>query len=44
MKFEQELLALPFYVIPIEHRFLFNEGTMFDNIVFKFIENFKKPA
>jgi tetraacyldisaccharide 4'-kinase len=44
LKFEEELHSLPFYVIPIEHRFLFNEGTMFDNIVIKFIENFKQPA
>jgi len=44
MKFEQELHQLPFFVIPIEHRFLFNEGTKFDSIVIKFIENFKKPA
>jgi len=44
MKFEQELKHLPFFVIPIEHRFLFDEGTMFDDIVIKFIENFKKPV
>jgi tetraacyldisaccharide 4'-kinase len=40
MKFEVELQLLPFYVIPIEHRFLFDQGTMFDDIVIKFIENF----
>lgn len=44
MKFETELQSLPFYVIPIEHQFLFNQGTMFDNIVIKFIENFKQPV
>jgi tetraacyldisaccharide 4'-kinase len=44
LKFEIELQNLPFYVIPIEHRFLFNEGTMFDTIVIKFIENFKQPV
>jgi tetraacyldisaccharide 4'-kinase len=43
MKYEAELQSLPFYVIPIEHQFLFNQGTMFDNIVIKFIENFKQP-
>ena len=43
LKFEQELLSLPFYVLPIEHHFLFGEGTMFDDIVIKFIENFKQP-
>lgn len=44
MKFETELQSLPFYVIPIEHQFLFNQGTMFDNIVIKFIENLKQPV
>lgn len=44
LKFEQELAEVPFYVIPIEHHFLFSEGTMFDSIVIKFIENFKQPA
>jgi tetraacyldisaccharide 4'-kinase len=44
LKFEQELVDVPFYVIPIEHHFLFDEGTMFDSIVLKFIENFKQPA
>jgi tetraacyldisaccharide 4'-kinase len=44
LKFEQELAGVPFYVIPIEHHFLFSEGTMFDSIVIKFIENFKQPA
>jgi tetraacyldisaccharide 4'-kinase len=44
LKFEQELVDVPFFVMPIEHRFLFSEGTMFDSIVLKFIENFKQPA
>lgn len=44
LKFDQELAGVPFYVIPIEHCFLFGEGTMFDSIVLKFIENFKQPA
>jgi tetraacyldisaccharide 4'-kinase len=44
MKFEAELQSLPFYVIPIEHKFLFEQGTMFDDIVIKFIENFKQPV
>jgi tetraacyldisaccharide 4'-kinase len=44
LKFENELKKLPFYVLPIESRFLFNEGNAFDNLVFKFIENFKPPA
>ena len=44
LKFENEIANLPFYVIPIEHKFLFNEGTMFDSTVNKFIQNFKQPA
>jgi tetraacyldisaccharide 4'-kinase len=43
LKFEHELASLPFYVLPIEHQFLFKEGTMFDNIVANFIDNFKQP-
>lgn len=44
LKFEQELSALPFYVVPIQHQFLFNEGGTFNDIVIKFIQNFKKPS
>ena len=44
LKFENELNDLPFFVIPIEHQFLFNEGTRFNEIVIKFIENFKQPV
>ena len=43
LKFETELEQLPFYVIPIHHSFLFNEGHKFNEIVIKFIENFKQP-
>ncbi|TCJ19031.1 tetraacyldisaccharide 4'-kinase [Flaviaesturariibacter flavus] len=41
LKFESELEALPFFVIPIEHQFLFGEGTQFDSIVHNFIQEFK---
>lgn len=44
MKFENEITDIPFYVIPIEHKFLFGEGARFDDLVIKFIENFKQPA
>jgi tetraacyldisaccharide 4'-kinase len=44
LKFENEVGGLPFYVIPIEHKFLFEEGSLFDSIVIKFIQNFKQPA
>jgi tetraacyldisaccharide 4'-kinase len=42
LKFESELAGLPFYVIPIEHQFLFGEGTQFDSIVYNFIQDFKQ--
>jgi tetraacyldisaccharide 4'-kinase len=44
LKFDNELHHLPLYVIPIEHRFLFNEGRMFDDTVINFIQNFKQPV
>lgn len=43
LKFEQELTPLPFYVIPIQPAFLFNQSKQFDELVIKFIENFKQP-
>jgi tetraacyldisaccharide 4'-kinase len=43
LKFELEIANLPFYVMPIEHKFLFNEGPQFDGIISGFIQNFK-PA
>jgi tetraacyldisaccharide 4'-kinase len=44
LKFEAELVNLPFYVMPIEHKFLFGEGTMFDTLATDFITNFKRPV
>lgn len=43
-KFEHEIDGMPFYVLPIEHKFLFNEGEQFTNRVIDFVENFKKPV
>lgn len=43
LKFESELDSLPFFVLPIEHQFLFGEGTRFDGIVYTFIQEFKQP-
>ncbi len=40
--FKNEIAALPFYVIPVKHHFLFNEGEKFDALVTGFINNFKK--
>lgn len=42
LKYETELNALPLYVLPIEHRFLFNEGQRFTDFVRTFIQNFKQ--
>lgn len=41
MKFKEEINTLPFFVIPVKHRFLFDSGSVFDSSVNKFIENFK---
>jgi tetraacyldisaccharide 4'-kinase len=41
LKFSPELEGLPFYVIPIRHYFLFDEGKEFDEMVVDFIRNFK---
>lgn len=43
-KFENEIDGMPFYVIPIEHMFLFDGARAFNETVIQFIENFKKPA
>ncbi|HTQ26697.1 MAG TPA: tetraacyldisaccharide 4'-kinase [Puia sp.] len=40
VKFEQELRNLPFYVIPIESRFLFNEEHRFTDLIVTFINGF----
>ncbi len=40
LKYRHQLDALPMYVLPIRHRFLFNEGTAFDAIVIKYITDF----
>ena len=44
LKFSNEINQLPFYVMPIEHKFLFNEEHLFLNEVAGFIENFKNPS
>jgi tetraacyldisaccharide 4'-kinase len=43
LKFNAEIDGMPFYVIPIEHKFLFEEEQVFLNRVTGFIENFKTP-
>jgi tetraacyldisaccharide 4'-kinase len=39
-KFNAAMLNLPAFVLPVRHRFLFNEGTEFDNAVHTFIQDF----
>ena len=43
MKFSEELQHLPLFVLPIKHKFLFNEGEQFNDAVINFIRNFKGP-
>ena len=43
VKFNTDITDLPLYVIPVRHRFLFEEGHKFDKLVTDFIHNFK-PA
>ncbi|RYY22401.1 MAG: tetraacyldisaccharide 4'-kinase [Chitinophagaceae bacterium] len=40
IKYKQHLMELPFYVIPIQSRFLFGDGPGFNNIITTFIEGF----
>ena len=42
VKFCIEIAELPLYVIPVRHRFLFEEGNQFDTSVTDFIHNFKQ--
>jgi tetraacyldisaccharide 4'-kinase len=41
LKFSSELNDMPFYVMPIEHKFLFGDEPHFLYTVAQFIENFK---
>ncbi|HEY4286049.1 MAG TPA: tetraacyldisaccharide 4'-kinase [Puia sp.] len=41
-KFRQELEGLPFYVLPITPRFLFGEEPVFNDLISKFIIEFKE--
>jgi tetraacyldisaccharide 4'-kinase len=43
LKFSTEIDGMPFYVIPIEHKFLFGGKPQFLATVSQFIENFKNP-
>ena len=43
-KYSQEIDGMPFYVLPIEHKFLFGEGDKFASAIIDFVENFNKPV
>ena len=44
-KFQSDITDLPLYVIPVRHRFLFNEGVKLNELVINFIKNFSQnPA
>ncbi len=40
IKFNEVLQQMPLYALPIKHKFLFNEGVLFDKMVIDFIQNF----
>lgn len=42
MKFSDQLNALPLYVLPIKPRFLFEEEAAFNELVMRFVRDFKK--
>ena len=41
LKYSEEMNGMPFYVLPIEHKFLFHQENEFNDIVIRFIQNFK---
>ncbi|HVT85694.1 MAG TPA: tetraacyldisaccharide 4'-kinase [Chitinophagaceae bacterium] len=41
MKFNNEITSVPFYIIPVQHRFLFEEGESFNGKIINFIQDFK---
>lgn len=43
IKFTQRIGGMPFYVIPVEHSFLFGQEEEFTLRIMKFIEQFAKP-
>lgn len=43
MKFGEELNTVPLYVLPLEHRFLFEEEERFLSGIKKFIQQFSRP-
>lgn len=42
IKFKEELKDLSLYVLPVQHKFLFNEAEIFNKLIVDFIADFKK--
>ncbi|MBI2730870.1 MAG: tetraacyldisaccharide 4'-kinase [Sphingobacteriales bacterium] len=42
VKFKEELSSMPLFVIPIQHKILFEESPAFNSIIINFIRNFKQ--
>lgn len=42
LKFNEQLNTMPLYVIPVRHKFLFEEGKKFDELVIKFVREFRE--
>ena len=40
LNFKEDLKQLPLFVLPVQHKFLFEEGTRFDDIINSFIQTF----
>jgi tetraacyldisaccharide 4'-kinase len=40
-KFKDRLVNMPMYVLPVRHRFLFEEGAVFDKTIRGFVKNFQ---
>ncbi len=40
IKFQTELLDIPVYVLPVQHRFLFGDGMNFEGLITNFIDKF----
>ena len=43
-KFHNELIDLPVFVLPVQHKFLFGEGMQFDNSINTFIQDFLRDS
>ena len=44
LKYKQDIDGMAFYIIPIEHKFLFQQEKEFTDEVSTFIQNFKQPS